>query len=882
MPTLGSFALLLSLALASYNFVLGAIAQRQILTGSRGRISPERLAKLALLAGRAGFVAISAAVFALLWAIFSNDFSLAYVLHESSRALPGPYKFAALWSGQEGSLLLWAWLLSGDGFIVRLRHKTDDQLTALASTILAVPEIFFLLLLNFVALPFAGVSGQIPADGAGMNPLLQYPEMVIHPPLLYLGFVGFSVPFAFALGALMLRSPAEAWIPVTRRWAMISWLFLTCGIVLGMHWAYVVLGWGGYWGWDPVENASLMPWLTGTAFLHSSFMQEKRGMMKNWNIWLIFSTFLLCVFGTLLTRSGIVSSVHAFGESSIGTWFWAFLALTLLVCAITFLARLDDLRSEHQIESFVSRESSFLFNNLILLAACVAVFFGTLLPVITEFANGSKVTVGPPFYNRVLVPIGLFLLLLTGTAPLLGGRGATWLRVRKHFIVPGIAAAIAAAVLIACGIHPWTDRGSLYSLVCFLLSAFVITAIGTEFARGATAVHRQSGKSLLSSVLQHFRGNTRRHGAYIVHFGIVLMFIGFAGSAFNRSDERELNAGQSMDLGPYRLLSRGFTQASSDNYVAERASIDVIRGGKRQFQLEPETRLYHSSQTMQSMAASHTSPLWDLYLIYEGQNPDTGQPLIKAFLNPLVLWIWIGACIVIFGTLVALIPVRHKQQELTPPTIYLARHCKTEWNREGRVQGTMDIGLSPEGARDAELNLPAIRNLGIQQIVCSPAKRAMQTATIYAQALGVPLQSSPRFLELDHGEWEGQRIEDLLSLPNSPFKQWMADPGAVPIPGSSETALIAQQRILDGIRQIASTYSGKTVLLVAHKHILALLGCALNKSPLTQFKNEIVESTLPCQLSIEIVSSIRSATDSERLARKTSEEREALEGAFFS
>jgi len=283
-----------------------------------------------------------------------------------------------------------------------------------------------------------------------------------------------------------------------------------------------------------------------------------------------------------------------------------------------------------------------------------------------------------------------------------------------------------------------TDSGSLYALVCFSLSAFVMAAIATEFARGVISFHRQSGASLLSSTLQHFRGNTRRHGAYIVHFGIVLMFIGFAGSAFNRSDERELNAGQSMDLGPYRLFSRGFTQVSSNDYVAERASIDVFRGGKLQFQLEPESRLHRSSQTEQAMVASHSSPLWDLYLIYEGQSPDTGQPLIKAFLNPLVIWIWIGACIVIFGTLVALIPVRRKQQELPLPAIYLARHCKTAWNREGRVQGTVDIELSPEGAQDAELNLHAIRNLGIQQIVCSPAKRAMQTAAIYAQALGRP------------------------------------------------------------------------------------------------------------------------------------------------
>jgi cytochrome c-type biogenesis protein CcmF len=426
MSILGSFALLSALALSMYSFVIGAIAQRQIFTGSRSRISPERLADTARFAGLASFAAVSLAVFALLWAIFTNDFSLAYVLHESNRALPGAYKFAALWSGQEGSLLLWAWLLSGYSFVLRLRHNADARLIALASTILAGVEIFFLFLLNFVALPFAMVSGPIPADGYGMNPLLQYPEMVIHPPLLYLGLVGFSVPFALALSALMLRFPAEKWIPMTRRWALATWLFLTCGIILGMHWAYAVLGWGGYWGWDPVENASLMPWLTGTAFLHSSIMQEKRGMMKNWNIWLIFSTFLLSILGTLLTRSGIVSSVHAFGQSSIGTWFWMFLLLVLLVCVLTFSLRRDHLKTEHRIESLVSRESSFLSNILILLAASVAVFGGTLLPVIAEFVGGNKVTVAPPFYNRVVVPIGLFLLLLTGTAPLLSGRGASF------------------------------------------------------------------------------------------------------------------------------------------------------------------------------------------------------------------------------------------------------------------------------------------------------------------------------------------------------------------------------------------------------------------------------------------------------------------------
>ncbi len=636
---------------------MGAIAQYQLAGGVQGRVAPEKLANTARVAGMVVFAGVSVAVFALWWAIFANDFSLAYVLQESNRALPGIYKFAALWSGQEGSLLLWAWLLTGLSFIVRARHNADARLIALASTILAGIEVFFLLLLNFVALPFAGVAGPMPADGFGMNPLLQYPEMVIHPPLLYLGYVGFSLPFAFALAALILRSPAKEWIPVTRRWALVSWLFLTAGIVLGMHWAYAVLGWGGYWGWDPVENASLMPWLTGTAFLHSNIMQEKRGMMKNWNFWLISSTFLLCVFGTLLTRSGIVSSVHAFGQSSIGDWFWTFLALVLLVCVITYLARRGHLKTERRIGALISRESSFLFNILVLLTATVVIFFGTLLPVITQIIDGNKVTVGPPFYNRVVVPIGLFLLLLTGTAPLFGGRGASFERVRKNFVVPGIAGAITAVALIACGMRPWVDRGSLYSLVCFSFAAFVITAIGTEFFRGANSLRQQSEQGLIPSVLHYFSSNPRRHGAFIVHFGVVLMFIGFAGSAFNRGGETELNVGQIVDLGPYQLLSRGFTPESYGNYVGERALIDVYRDGKKQFQLEPEARLYQASQTVQTLIANHSTPLRDIYIVYEGRDENSGLPVLKAFLNPLVFWIWVGASVVLAGTLVGFTPI---------------------------------------------------------------------------------------------------------------------------------------------------------------------------------------------------------------------------------
>jgi len=438
MPEFGSFCLLLGLVLAVYNFVVGGLALWGATPGGvRATGIPEtrwnRLGETARRAGMSSFIVLCCAAFALVWAAFTNDFSVEYIRAHSNIALNPAYKFAALWSGQEGSLLLWAWMLSAYGFVLRFRHRVDVRLSAFASVIMAAIQTFFLLLLTIAAPPFSIAPGPVAADGAGLNPLLQYPEMVMHPPLLYLGYVGFSVPFAFALGALMMRYPGEKWIHITRRWTMVTWLFLTVGIFMGAHWAYSVLGWGGYWGWDPVENASLMPWLTGTAFLHSVMMQEKRGMMKNWNVWLIFSTFMLTILGTLLTRSGAVSSVHAFAQSAIGEWFYIFITLVFAVCLFVFFRQRDHLKSENKLESLVSRESSFLFNNLILLVACFTVLWGTLFPVLSEYVQGSKVTVGAPFYNRVNIPIGLFLLFLTGIGPLLAWRSTSLRSIRRCF-----------------------------------------------------------------------------------------------------------------------------------------------------------------------------------------------------------------------------------------------------------------------------------------------------------------------------------------------------------------------------------------------------------------------------------------------------------------
>jgi cytochrome c-type biogenesis protein CcmF len=668
MPEFGSFCLLLGLILTVYNFAVGALALwGSSANGLRATGRPQamwnRLGETARRAGIASFLCVTLAAFALVWAAFTNDFSVEYIREHSNLGLNPAYKFAVLWSGQEGSLLLWAWLLAGYGLVLRVRHRIDMRLTAFASVILAAIQIFFLLLLCVGAPPFSIHPGPVPADGNGLNVLLRYPEMVMHPPLLYLGYVGFSVPFAFALGALMMRYPGEKWIHITRRWTMVTWLFLTCGIFMGAHWAYSMLGWGGYWSWDPVENASLMPWLTGTAFLHSVMMQEKRGMMKNWNVWLIFSTFLLTILGTLLTRSGAVQSVHAFAQSDIGIWFYTFITIAFAVCLFTFFLQRDHLKSDNKLESLVSRESSFLFNNLILLVACFTVLWGTLFPVLSEYVQGDKTTLGAPFYNRVNLPIGLFLLFLTGIGPLLAWRSTSMRSLRRNFVLPTVATAAAAVGLMIAGVRPWSAgddmESTFFALVAFSLAAGVITGIVEEFLRGARVVKAQTGKNLLASALLLTRRNTRRYGGYIIHFGVVVIFIGIAGGAFNRSVQSEMSYGDQMFIGPYRLVCQSITQDSTPEYDTDYALLDVYRGNKFIKQLAPERRIYFPGTDHEqpaTMVALHETAQSDLYVVFDGRDPNTGKPEIRAQLHPLIAWIWIGVVIVVFGTGIALVP----------------------------------------------------------------------------------------------------------------------------------------------------------------------------------------------------------------------------------
>jgi len=659
----GSFALLLALIVAAYAFcagIAGIITRRTLLT------------KSALNAGMAVFFLVTFAVGALEYFFFTDDFSLAYVAEHSNRALPLFYKFAALWAGQEGSLLWWSWLLSTFAFLVLfINRKKHPELMPYVGVVVAGVQIFFLTLNNFVSNAF-NVLGAPDAngvlrvaslsDGRGLTPLLQYPEMVIHPPMLYLGYTGFTIPFAFALAALLGRYPGEKWIHITRRWTMIAWCFQTVGILLGMHWAYAMLGWGGYWEWDPVENASLLPWITGTAFLHSVMMQEKRGMMKVWNVWLVFTTFMLCILGTLLTRSGMVNSVHAFAQSSIGGWFVSFLAIVLMICFLAYWKNRDYLRSDNQLDSLVSRESSFLFNNLVLLAGCFAVLWGTLFPILSEWVVGSKVSVGAPFFNKVNVPIAMFLLFLTGVGPLLAWRKTSLDALKRNFAWPLAGGLLSGVVAFIFGFHEF------YALVCLILSVFVVLTIFAEFFRGARVLAARENTNLLTAVGSLTMRNTRRYGGYVVHFGIVLIFIGIAGSAFNKDTQAELNVGQSLRIGPYTILCQNFDSTANDNYQSARATLEVFSNGKSEMMLYPERRFFPASGETETIVATRSSALRDLYVVYAGRSPEDGNPVIHAYLNPLVKCIWFGGLVVVLGTGLALVPNRRPAIVLSPVT----------------------------------------------------------------------------------------------------------------------------------------------------------------------------------------------------------------------
>ncbi|HEV3334166.1 MAG TPA: heme lyase CcmF/NrfE family subunit [Bryobacteraceae bacterium] len=652
MENLGSLAILLAFCAAIYAAVASVVGKLKhkpflVVSGERAVYSI--------------WVLITLASGILVYAIMTGDFRYAYVAEHSNKTMPLLYKFTAWWGGQEGSLLLWSWLLSTYAAVVtftnRRRHR-DFMPYVIA--ILATVQTFFLVLNNFIANAFQMLAQDklivaVP-DGNGLSPLLQYPAMAIHPPMLYLGYVGFTVPFAFAIASLITRQPGEGWIATTRRWTLVTWLFQSTGVMLGMAWAYHVLGWGGYWGWDPVENASVLPWLSGTAFLHSVMMQEKKGMMKVWNIVLVSATFFLCLLGTFLTRSGVVQSVHAFARSDIGKYFVSFIALGIAATVFLILDRLDYLKSESQLESVVSRESSFLFNNLILLASCFAVLWGTLFPVISEALTGDKISLDSDWYNRLMVPIGLFLIFLTGVGPLFAWRKTSLESLRRNFQYPGIASLVLVVALLAAGVRHF------YALISFGFCLFVALTVLSEFYKGGRSIAAKNGMNLARAMFELTHRNTRRYGGYLVHMGIVLMFIGFTGHAFNQNEVKELNNGDTMQVGHYQLRMVNLQEGETSNYAWHRATMQVFKDGKDLGFLEPEKRFYLASKEGTSEVGIRQRPNEDLYLNFAGMSDDNKRAVIQAYVFPLVSWIWVGGLVLIGGTFVCLVPSKVKMQ----------------------------------------------------------------------------------------------------------------------------------------------------------------------------------------------------------------------------
>jgi len=663
MENIGALSILLA-------FCLALFAVASSLAGKYGRrpfliVSAERAvyAVWALLTVASGL---------LVYALIAGDYRLAYVAAHSNKAMPTIYKFTAWWGGQEGSLLLWSWLLATYSAVAVFtnRRKFREMMPIVVAVVMTV-EAFFVSMITFVASPFhvlmVGKGVIDVGDGQGLNPLLQWWTMAIHPPFLYLGYVGFTIPFAFAMGSLLTKQPGEAWIHTTRRWAILTWLFQSTGILLGMGWAYTVLGWGGYWGWDPVENASLMPWITATAFLHSVMMQEKKGMMKVWNMVLVSATFLLSILGTTLTRTGLVSSVHAFAQSPVKPYFMSFIVGATVLTAIAIVRNLPYLKSEVKLESVISRESSFLFNNLILLASCFAVLWGTLFPVIMEALSGEKETIDAPYYNRVNVPIGLFLLFLTGVGPLIAWRKSSFASLKRAFLVPSIIGVLVIAGLAVAGIH---DPAPLLS---FGLCAFVLGTIIGEFWKGSRAIQAKEGLHLPRAAFELTWRNTRRYGGYLVHIGIVFMFIGFTGSAFNLHETRNLGLGQSVPFGRYMLKLVSVNNGQTPNYEVSHAVLDVSKNGRVITQLEPEIRFYPASQQQSTEVGIRRRLNEDLYVVFSGVLPDQSKAIFQFYLNPLVSWVWIGYWVLLFGTVVCLIPSKVRLQYARTEVVSVAQ-----------------------------------------------------------------------------------------------------------------------------------------------------------------------------------------------------------------
>jgi cytochrome c-type biogenesis protein CcmF len=651
MPELGRAALLVTLGLSVYALVAGVAA---------AQLGRRRLARSAQNALVASFLTTVVAAGVLLAALLRNDFSFTYVARSTSEALPTAYTISAFWGGQEGSLLLWLLILTAFGAVaVTLNRSWARDLIAWVVPVFAAVTTFFAFLVVVVASPFATQAA--PADGAGMTPSLQNPYMLAHPPLLYVGYVGLTVPFAFAIGALLSGKLDERWLIATRRFTLFAWAALGIGQLLGSHWAYVEVGWGGYYAWDPVENAALMPWLAATAFLHSVMIQEKRGMLKVWNVLLVIIAFSLSLFGTFLTRSGVVNSIHSFTQSAIGPWFLAFIALVVAVSLGLVFWRLPQLRSSTRLESPISREAAFLYNNLLLLALCLAILWGVVYPMLSEAVRGEAIVLGRSYYDFFLRAFGLPLLLLMGIGPLVAWRRASLKSLATTFRWPTGVALGTGILLLFLG-----AGSSVPGLIAYTFSAFVITTIVMEFARGTRARKALGAGSWPSAFGSLMSRNRRRYGGYVVHAAIVMLAIGVAGSsAFDSVAEARLTQGDSMQIGKYTLVYRSLDERASSNATQLRATLDIRRGDRDLGTLQAGKNAYTIEQQVSNEVGIRSDKLTgeDLFVIAEQIDPD-GSVYFRVFVKPLVNLIWLAGLVFLIGSLITLWPDRREQRRL--------------------------------------------------------------------------------------------------------------------------------------------------------------------------------------------------------------------------
>ena len=639
------------------------------------------------------FPLMTAAATMIIILLVQNHFEVAYVTQVTSRSMPTYLKVTALWGGQPGSLVFWSWLMSIFATAIAMRNWSRDReflpwVTVVVLTTLA----FFLLLAIFFENPFSRLwllsSGDVvdqifrpsanavlytPADGQGLNPLLRHPGMIIHPPMQYLGFVAFVIPYAFAIAALITGRTDSRWITITRKWTLWAWLFLSMGLVLGMRWAYDVLGWGGYWGWDPVENAALMPWLTATPFLHSVMIQEKRGMLKQWNMLLVIVTYDLMIYGTFLVRSGVLSSVHSFAQSAIGPLFFTFIALTFIVSIYLVSRRWEDLRSETQMNSWFSREGFFLINNLLFIGILVVVFWGVNFPILTESLGfigdkfpalrdtftGQKVTVGPSYYERATGPLWAGLLFLMGICPLTAWRISTMKSLGRNIWKPTALSFVVPIVLVATGMQNWA------AVLTFWITALVAFVTLYEFYKGAAARRRRSGRNFFVELVVLIGRNRRRYGGYMIHFGIVLMALGVIGiEMFQTETQLTINKGESMTLGDYSITFDDLAEFdTNDNRSVARAVVSVYKDGEKVGELNPRRDYFYESRQQMTIPGLRSTMEDDFYVILvDWQEISTQRATFKLYHNPLVNWLWVGSFVLILGTMVAAWPEKETEE----------------------------------------------------------------------------------------------------------------------------------------------------------------------------------------------------------------------------